>query len=153
MFCKSQFNHVAKLFFLGTNFKLGCMFHKITFLMDCNMDCTSKFSILTSHVSDATLALWRDKLNQFRAEKKANNRWAYFIWQWQISVIKVSSWFISNSSWQLFVLFQILDNLKLYIERSSIGMSTGIGRGDSCIPLASSLVYTFNMFVNICVCI
>jgi hypothetical protein len=72
MFCKSQFNQLVKLFFLGTSFKLECMFHKITFLMD--IDCTSKVTILTSHVSDETLALWRDKLNQFRAEKKANNR-------------------------------------------------------------------------------
>jgi len=42
--------------------------------MDRNIDRTSKVTILTSHVSDATLALWRDQLNQFRAEKKANNR-------------------------------------------------------------------------------
>ncbi|CAJ2643036.1 unnamed protein product [Trifolium pratense] len=62
----------ADKFFLGTSFKLGCMFHKITFLMDCNIDWTSKVTILMSHVSDATLALWRDKLNQFK--KKANNR-------------------------------------------------------------------------------
>ncbi|RDX66623.1 Bifunctional nuclease 1, partial [Mucuna pruriens] len=41
---------------------------------DYNIDCISNVTTFTFHVSDATPALWRDKLNQFRAGKNVNNR-------------------------------------------------------------------------------